>query len=96
MKRADPGIVKRQSLADQQVADTLLHLPGGLVRECHGQNRAAGDALVDQVSDAIGDGARLARAGARENQYGSFNCSCGFALSGIQFVKECHDGEWAR
>ena len=96
MKCADPGIVKRESLADQQVADAFLHLPGGLIRERHRKNRAAGNALIDQVGDAIRDGARFARPGAGQNQYRSFNGCCSFALPGIQFVKECHDGEWAR
>jgi hypothetical protein len=42
------------------------------------------------MRDAIRHGPRLTRAGARQNQHGTFKGRCGFQLSGIQFVKECH------
>jgi hypothetical protein len=51
--------------------------------------------LIDEVRDSIRNGARLSRAGARQNQDGPFNGGGSFALPGIQFVKECHVGEWA-
>ncbi len=96
MERADPRIIIGEAFADKKIAYALLHLSGGLVCKCYGQNRTAGDALVDQISDAIRDGARLARPGTRENQDRSLRYSRGFALSGIQFVKKSHDGELAR
>ena len=96
VKRSDPRIVKRLSLADEQIADALFHLRRGFIGERHGENRAARHALLDQVRDPIGDGARLARARAGKNQDGAINSGCGFMLPGIQFVKECHVGRRAR
>ena len=96
VKRSDPRIVERLSLADEQIADALFHLRRGFVGERHGENRAAGHALLDQVRDPVGNGARFARARPGENQDRTFNGGRGFALPGIQFVKECHVGRWAR
>jgi len=95
MERTDPRIIKGEPLPHQEVADTLLHLSRRLIREGNGKNRAARHALLDEVSDAIRNGACFACPGAGENQYRTLQCCRGFALSGIQFVKESHDGEWA-
>jgi hypothetical protein len=86
MKCADPGIVERQPFADQKIANAILHLLGGFVGERHGQDGAAVNTLLDQIGDAIRDGARLARSGAGQNQYGALNGGGGFALSGVEFV----------
>jgi hypothetical protein len=40
--------------------------------------------LIDEVGDAVGDGARLSCAGARENQDGAFSGDDGFALAGVE------------
>jgi len=95
VERADPRIIKGKSLPDQQVADALLHLSRRLIREGNGKDRAARHALLDEVSDAIRNGARFSRPRTGENQDRAFQCCRGFALSGIQFVKESHDGERA-
>ena len=96
VKRSDPRIVERLPLADEQIADALLHLRGGLICEGHGENRAAGHALLDQVRDAVGDGARFPRARPGQNQYGPLKSGGGFMLADIQVVKECHHGRRAR
>ena len=96
VKRSDPRIVERLSLADEQIADALFHLRRGFIGERHGEDRAARHALLDQVRDPVGNGARLARARPGKNQDGTINSGCGFKLSGIQFVKECHIGRRAR
>jgi hypothetical protein len=86
----DPRIVVRLALADQQVAHALLHLRRGLVGERHGQNRMAVHALLDQVGDAVGNGARFSRARSGENQDWAIKGGCSFTLAGIQFVEERH------
>ena len=48
--------------------DALPHLAGGLVGEGDGQDVARPHALLEQVGDAAGDDARLAAAGAGEDQ----------------------------
>src|SRR5579863_4154733 len=55
--------------ACEQGRDALLHLVGSLVGKGHRQDALGWDLLrLDQVSDAIGDDARLAAARSRENQ----------------------------
>ncbi len=48
--------------AGNQLADPLLHLAGRLVGERDAQDVARGNAPLEQIRDAIGDDARLARA----------------------------------
>ena len=81
MERSDPRIVERFSLADEQIADALFHLRRRFIGERHGENRAAGYALLDQVRDPIGNGARLARASPGENQDRAFKSGRGFVLT---------------
>jgi hypothetical protein len=86
VKCSDPRIVVPFPLADEQIADALLHLRRGFVGEGYGENRAAGYALLDQVRDSVGNGARFPRAGPGEDQDGTFNGGSCFVLPGIQLV----------
>ena len=72
----------------QQVADAVFHHARGFVGERDGENGAARDALFDQMGDAIGDDARLAGAGAGENEQRAFGREHGFALAFVEFVEE--------
>ena len=51
-----------------------------------------GVAVADQVGDAAGDDARLAGAGAGEDQQRAVDVQDRFALFGIQGVEEIHIG----
>ena len=52
------------------LSEAGLHLAGGLVGEGHRQDVVGRDAhLVDQVGDAVGQHARLARAGPGQHQH---------------------------
>jgi hypothetical protein len=86
MKRSDPRIVKRLSLAHEQIAHAFFHLSGGLIGKSHGENGTAGNILFDQIRDPVGNGARLSSARACKNQHRAFCSGGGFALAGIQFV----------
>ena len=69
----------------QQIPHASLHLVRGFVGERDGKNGLRPDLqVVDQVRDAIGDDARLAAAGARENEHRSFGCLHGFELLRIE------------
>jgi hypothetical protein len=46
--------------------------------------------LLDQVRDAIGDDARLARAGAGEDEQRPLGCEHGFALAFVEAGEEWH------
>ncbi len=86
MKGGDPhgrGVAPDRA---QQIADALLHHVSGPVRERHRQNRVRGYALPNQLGNAIGDDASLARSGARENKQWPFRREDGFPLS---FVQSC-------
>ena len=72
----------------QQLVDALGHLGGGLVGEGHGQDRVRRDAfLVDQPRDAAGDDARLARAGAGQDEQRAIGSFDGIALFRIQICR---------
>ena len=73
MEGADGGtfglVVRVPGLrAGQELVDPGLHFPGGLVGEGDGQDVVRGGFLGDQVGDAEGDHARLAGAGAGQDQ----------------------------
>ena len=51
-----------------------------------------GVSVANEIGDPIGDDARLARAGAGEDQERSITMEHGLALFGIQFGKEVHVG----
>ena len=54
------------------VLETRLHFVRGLVGECEGQDVAAGDAMPQQVRDAVRDDASFAAARAGQNEQGPF------------------------
>jgi hypothetical protein len=86
VKCANPWIVERLGLANQQIADALLHLRRRFVGEGYSENRAAGHALLDEVRDPVSNRPRLARAGTGEYQDWTLKGDGGFLLPGIQFV----------
>ena len=52
--------------------------------------RSGGTPAVDEMGDAVGDDARLARAGARQYQHGAFGSENGFALAFVESVEKRH------
>ena len=83
--------------------EAALHLPGRLVREGDGEDlvrlHAAGR---DEMGDAVGEHARLPRAGAGDDEHGPFRGEHRLALGGVQ-VREvllggghCHDVDGIR
>ena len=77
----------------EQRLDARAHLLGGLVRERDGEHLVRlGVAVADEVGDAAGDDARLAGAGAGEDQQRPVDVQDGFALFGVEGVEELHRG----
>ena len=68
VKRPAPNAVN--VLAAGQSLDTSEHLPCGAIGKCREQNPLRRYALLDQVSDAIGDRPRFARARTGDYQRG--------------------------
>ena len=62
------AVAGRLGPAAEELPDALLHFARGLVGERHRQDVAGRHALFDQMRDADGDDARLARARARQDQ----------------------------
>ena len=63
--------VPPQSVAQflaEQIRDAAHHFAGGLVGEGQQQDAVGGDALFEQVRDAVGERAGLARAGAGNDE----------------------------
>ena len=80
-----------------QQLDALAHLRRGLVGERDRQDLARlGLPGADQVRDPVGQDARLARAGAREDQQRAFAVRHGVALGRIEALEEGIDGERRR
>ena len=52
----------------QQICDAIQHLAGSFVREREQQNVSRIDAVLEQIRDAIGEGARISRAGASDHK----------------------------
>ena len=75
VKRAHPDL-----LAGREHGQATLHLVGGLVGEGEGDDLPGGDALGQQVRDAVRDDARLAAAGAGEDQQRAVDVGDSFAL----------------
>ena len=71
-------------------ADALLHFARRLVGESHRQNVAGSHAFFDQMRDARGDDARLARARPRQNQDRPFGGLNGLALRWIECGEDGH------
>ena len=66
MERIDPHAT--QAAADEP-CEPLAHLACGLVGESHRENVPGGDAkVVDKVRNTVGEHARLAASGARQNE----------------------------
>ena len=77
------------AVAVEQGADAVAHLLGGLVGEGHGEHLVERRVpLLDEVGDAMRDDARLARAGAGENQQRAIDVLDGAALLGIEGGEE--------
>ena len=84
--------MRLQSDAEQRF-DARAHLFGGLVGEGDGEHLVRlGVAVADEVRDAAGDDARLARSGAGEDQQRPADVQDGFALFGIEGFQELHVG----
>src|SRR5947199_204385 len=74
-------------MSDQPV-DPLTHLGGGFVGEGDGEDGVGSYAVIfDQVSDAVGDDARLARTGSGKNEHWPFEGLSGFSLLRIEFTE---------
>ena len=71
--------------ADKRL-DTVFHLLGRLVGKCKCQNIKGIHPLVDQVGDAVGQSAGLARACAGNNHHRSVDNFGSTALFVVQFV----------
>ena len=71
-------------LLANQLRNTLLHLARGLVGEGQRQNVPRLDARRQQVRDAVGQHAGLARTGARHNQAGAL---CGLHCGALHVVE---------
>lgn len=92
VKSGDPNVGGVAAAGANKVGNALAHLVGGFVGESDGEDIAAGDALFDEVRDAIGDDARFAGAGPREDEHRAFGGEYGFALLRIESVGERHYG----
>ena len=78
----------RGAAADEPL-DPLAHLACGAVREGDGQDLGRPRPLGgDQVGDAVGEDARLARAGARHHQERALGAQHRFALLRVERVEE--------
>ena len=88
VKSRNPGSAGK-FLAAQQALHALTHLLRGFVREGDGENVPGRHAFfADQVSDAIGDHARFAGAGTRQNQQRAVGGEHSFALLVVELGKE--------
>ena len=77
----------------EESVDSLGHLGGGLVGEGDGEDGVGADAaLLDEVGDAVSDDARLAGAGAGEQQHGAVDGLNAFLLLRIHVVEKA--GHW--
>ena len=76
--------------ARQELVHARFHFTRGLVGEGDGEDVARRDATFDEVRNAEGDHARLARAGARENEDGAFDGLDGLPLLGVEGTKIQH------
>jgi hypothetical protein len=84
MERGNPDLRSLASGCSQQVSDALFHHARCFIRERDGENRIGRHALFDQVRDAIGDHARLARPRARQDEHRPFGFDHCFALAFVE------------
>src|SRR5690606_1247828 len=83
--------------AAQQHADALLHLPGGLVGEGHGDDVLGTDAaLLDQIGDLAGDDTGLAATGAGQHEQGAADIAHSFMYTGVELRLVDLEQGWAR
>ncbi len=82
VERGDHELL-RARLADE-ARHALLHFLRSLVGEGDGQDRSGQDPAIEEPRDPRGDDARLARAGARENEEGTGIVLDGFPLRGVE------------
>jgi len=78
---------KRGDFLSEQIRNAPHHFTGGLVGECQQQDAVGGDALFEQIRDAIGKRARLARTGSRDDERRTGWRSDGGELLRIQFAR---------
>ena len=68
--------------------DALGHLGRGFIGECDGQDGVGGNALfLDEIGDAVGDDARLARPRAGEDEQGALVVSTAARCSGFSLAR---------
>ncbi len=79
--------------AFEQHANAFAHFAGGFIGKRDGENRAARNALLNQVGDTIRDDARLASARARQDKDWPIDGEHSLALLGIQVIKNIHLSE---
>src|SRR5437879_10647003 len=84
MKRRNPRVACMAARAGQQCPNTLLHLVGGLIGERDRQKGFGGNALLNQVRDAVSDDARLACSRARQHQHRPFGRSTASRCRGLR------------
>ncbi len=82
VKGADPQIAR--DLRARERREAGLHLARRFVRERDGQNAVWRDARSQQIGDAVNDRARLAAAGARENEQRPFGMGHRLHLGFVQ------------
>ncbi len=78
----------RGSVLGKELGDAAHHLGGGLVGESQEQDFLGSDAAGDEVGDAEGNHAGLARTGARQNQARPIGGGDSGVLLGIELVFE--------
>ena len=82
VKRANPEVLHRQF---EQGLDATAHLGGRLVGKRHGQQALWRDALdIDEPGGAVDEHARLAAAGASNDERGFCGCGDGLTLRVVQ------------
>ena len=84
MKRAAP---ERRQFLSEQAGDAPHHFAGGLVREREQQDAVGGNALFEQVGDAVGERAGLARTGAGNDEGRAGRRGDGGELLWIEFAR---------
>ncbi len=90
VERGDPHVGGGLPAGLQDAVDTIAHDFGGLVGEGDGEDGVSRHVSFEQMGDAVGDHARLARAGARQYQHGAFGSENGFALAFVESVEKRH------
>ena len=85
VEREHPHAVRAVAVLREQLVQTLAHLGRGLVGERDREDLVRAHALVaDEVRDAVREHARLARAGACQDQKRAFGGKRSFALRGVE------------